>query len=219
MAKATHRTPTLSALAVAVGMITPLPAAVSALSPLAVARAASPRDASVQTLAQVVTRHEDAVTPKGLEALILAKRGDYTLIDIRTPQAFAAGHIHGAANIPLPRLVAAPEIVRLRKLPQVIVYADTTDQAAQAAVMLRMSGVPALQLAGGLEAWAHRLDKQAGQPESASVVRALNACPQPPAATIPPLNTTAPAAAPAPAQGAPAAPKKAAPVILNGMCG
>lgn len=221
MTKPKPRAPTLTMLAVAVGMIAPLPAPVSALSPLAVARAASTDDASLEALAQTVSRHEDQVTPERLQNLILAKRRDYTLVDIRAPEAFAAGHIQGAENIPLPALMAAGKIVKLRRLPQVIVYADTTDQAAQAAVMLRMSGVPALQLAGGLEAWARHLDAQAEQPQSAAIVRALNACPEPAAAVIPPLNTSAPEPAPqaAPAQAAPAAPKKAAPVILNGMCG
>lgn len=221
MTKARRCPSTLSLLAVAAGMITPLPAAVSALSPLGLVQAASTADASLQSLAQVVARHEDEVTPEHLQALILAKRRDYTLVDIRAPEAFAAGHIRGAANIPLPRLMAADEIIRLRKLPQVIVYADATDQAAQATVMLRMSGVPALQLAGGLHAWARWIDKQAAEPEAASIVRALNACPEPAAAAIPPLNTAAPpaAAGQAPAKAVPPAPKKAAPVILNGMCG
>lgn len=222
--KRKHVGSSLQILAAAMSAVPLLAPAASAQSPSEIATATMPAGTALQTIAQSVARGEDMISPQRLQDLVLAKRHDYTLIDVRTPDAFAAAHIDGAVNTPLPKLLANDEVVRLRRMPQVIVYADNTGQAAQAAVMLRMSGVPALALAGGLEAWAKRLEKQAKEPQSAAIVRALNACPAPAQAAIPPLNTAPPSAgnapaAVAPSEGAPTTPKKAAPVILNGMCG
>ncbi len=211
-------------LAAIVRTIPLLAPAVSALAPAQVALAAMPRDASLQELAQAVARGDDAITPERLRDLIVAHRGDYTLIDIRSPQEFAQGHIQGAQNVPLPKLFDPSEIVRLRRVPQVIVYADTTDREAQATTLLRVAGVPALGLAGGLEAWAHKITAWSADRRSYEIVRALNTCPQAAPATMPALEAAVPAAS----QPAAAAPSSAATpaggtkpparVNLNGMC-
>lgn len=219
MAKKKRVNPALPALAAAASAIPLLAPAVSAFSPIDIAFAATRDHAALQAIAQAVARGDDVMTPEHLRALILAKRRDFTLIDIRSPDAYAKGHIAGAESIPLPKLFAEDEIVRLRRLPQVIVYAETTDQEAQAAVLLRVAGVPALALAGGLEAWAHELSAEAKQKRTAATVRALNACPPLAPAVIPAL-TTGPAAAPAQAPAAaPAAPKTYPPLKLKGTCG
>ena len=206
-------------LAAALRTIPLLVPAVAALSPVDVVWAAMPRDATLQSLAQAVARGDDAITPEHLRDLMLAHRGDFTLIDIRSARDFAEAHIQGAQNIPLPKLFDPAEIVRLRRVPQVIVYAETTDLQAQATTLLRVAGVPALGLAGGLSAWAKKIDAWASQRETFQIVRALNTCPQAGVAPIPMLDVVPPqeAASAAAATAAPL-PKVPARINLKGIC-
>ncbi|MGP0106044.1 rhodanese-like domain-containing protein [Rhodoblastus sp.] len=218
-AKARRLTSTLSLLAAAASIAPALPPALSSLSPIGAAHAASDVRPSLQTLAQVAARGEDVITPDGLRGLILAGRPTYKLVDLRSPEAFAAGHIRDAVNIPLARLLDEDQVVALRRVPQVIVYADTPSEAGQATVLLRLAGVPSVALAGGLEAWSKGLTKEAAQAQSAAIVRALNSCPDMTPAAMP--ASAAPPAAPAPAGAAPNAPKgpKNPPINLKGICG
>lgn len=209
----------LSLLAI-VAAVPALPAAVPALSPLCVAWANASKSTSLQSLAQVVARGEDMITPEHLRFLILSNRRDFSLIDVRTQQEFVSGHIQGAMNISIPKLLEPAEVVRLRRMPRVILYADNTARAAEAATLLRVAGVPALTLEGGLVGWAQHLSSGAKRPETAAIVRALNLCPEITPASIAPLAPN-PTMAPTTAAPStlPAKPKSKAPVNLNGMCG
>ncbi len=219
MTKSKPRPTSLSLLAM-VAAVPTLPAAVPALSPLRVAWANASKSTSLQSLAQVVARGEDMVTPEHLSSLILAKRRDFSLIDVRAQQEFVRGHIQGAVNISIPKLLEPTEVVRLRRMPRVILYGDNTARAAEAATLLRVAGVPALTLEGGLVGWTQHLRSDARRPETAAIVRALNLCPEITPASIAPLvpnPTTAPTTS-APS-AVPSTPKGKAPVNLNGMCG
>ncbi len=192
-------------------LIPALPVAVAAVQPLAAARAATPDQPSLDALAQMVARGDDMVSVDYLKARILAARGDFTLIDIRAPDEFAAGHIKGAVNLTVPQLLSPDEVVKLRRMPQVILYGTNSAAAAQAAVLLRLSGVAAMALSGGVRGWASAL--QAAPADQAALTRALTGCPE----TAPPAAAPVPAPMPAPPP-APAKPKTG-PVQLNGMCG
>jgi rhodanese-related sulfurtransferase len=200
--------------------------AVSALTPAQVALAAAPRHLDLRSLAQAAARGDDEISPEHLRELMRARRADFTLIDIRTPEQFERGHIRGAVNVPLAGLLDPAELVRLRKLPQVIVYSTTSDKQAQATALLRVAGVPALGLAGGLSGWAHALDRWSGERENYAIVRALNECPQVGPQPMPRLQAApgAPATTGAqPSAAPPAAPPAAAGksrgrVNLKGMC-
>jgi rhodanese-related sulfurtransferase len=222
MAKARRLTTTLSILAAAASVVPSLPPALSSLSPISAAHAATNDRPSLKTLAQIVARGEDMITPEALRSLILAGSPAYALIDLRSPEAFAAGHIREAVNVPLARLLDEGQVVRLRRNSQVIVYGQTADEAGQATILLRVAGVPAVALAGGLQAWTQGLTKEAAQAQSAAIVRALNTCPDITPAAIAPLGGS-PAAAPttgqpAPAPAAPSGGKKPA-INLKGICG
>ncbi|MDE8342200.1 MAG: rhodanese-like domain-containing protein [Acidocella sp.] len=225
MAKRKMYQPSLSALAVIAAMVPCLPAAVSALTPFAAAEAATTDASSLAALAQMVVRGEDSVSPDYVRNKILAAQNDFILVDLRDPSAFAAGHIEGAINVPLTTIFDPNQIVKLRRVPQVIVYGNDTGQAAETAILLRVGGVPAMGMLGGLGAWTKGLDEEATG-RSAAIVRALNNCPDIVPAAIPPLNVAVPAgfvtapAPSAPAMSGPAPAKpKAAPIQLNGTCG
>jgi len=92
-----------------------------------------------------------ALNVAGLQQL-LAGGAPLTVIDVRSPSAFAAEHIPGAINIPAP---ACP----LKKLPplgRVVVCGDglaNDDDAAAAAALAAKPGLQVEILAGGYAAW------------------------------------------------------------------
>ncbi len=219
MARARKHRSMLSLLTAAAGAIPALPAALVVMAPASAALAAAPRGAAPATLAQAIARGDTTIAPKQVQAMILAQRRDFTLVDIRSPAAFAAGHIREARNVPLAKLGTPEEINVLRRSPQVILYGDTSVEAAEAAVMLRGAGVMARALSGGLAAWGKSVEAMAAKPEQAAMVRALNICPE--VSVVPiqvPGTLQPPAAAPAPAATPPAT-KAPGKMNINGMCG
>ncbi|MEJ2435414.1 MAG: rhodanese-like domain-containing protein, partial [Pseudolabrys sp.] len=105
--------------------------------------------AKLQAMSQAISRNENSIAPPALNALIVKDRHDYTLVDVRAPVDYQTGHIKGARNVPLPKLFSGDEIDKLRRAPKVVLYSATGEQAAQAAVLLRMADVKAVALAGG----------------------------------------------------------------------
>lgn len=79
------------------------------------------------------------------------------VLDVREDAEWAAGHIDGARHIPL---MEVP--VRMGELPldrQVLVVCRVGGRSAQATTYLQAQGVDAVNLAGGMVAWA-----RAGRP-------------------------------------------------------
>ncbi len=120
MARARKHRSMLSLLTAAVGAIPALQAALVVMAPASAALAAAPHGPAPATLAQAIARGDTTIAPKQVQAMILAQRRDFTLVDIRSPAAFAAGHIRDARNVPLAKLGSAEEINVLRRSPQVI---------------------------------------------------------------------------------------------------
>ena len=82
----------------------------------------------------------------------LKRHDPVTLIDVRSTDVFANGHIPGAINVPAP-IVGEK---RLPKLGKVVVYDDGlgTDKATDAAAKLNQKpGIAAEVLRGGFSAW------------------------------------------------------------------
>jgi rhodanese-related sulfurtransferase len=84
---------------------------------------------------------------------------DVALIDVREPDEWDRGHIAGAVHIPM---MSVPE--RLDAIPtdrQVLVVCAVGARSARVTAFLQRQGVDAVNLAGGMVAWA-----QAGRPVS-----------------------------------------------------
>lgn len=79
------------------------------------------------------------------------------VIDVRTPESFAAGHIAGAINVPLPDVEArARELRDLARGRSVVAYCSCPDEHASiaAGVILIRHGVPGISaLVGGYPLW------------------------------------------------------------------
>jgi rhodanese-related sulfurtransferase len=77
-----------------------------------------------------------------------------TVVDIRPPERFAAGHIIGAVNIPVEHLGPKAEEVAKRKDRPVLVYCETGAGSARAAATLRKAQYPnGVRLQGGMVGW------------------------------------------------------------------
>ncbi|MFJ6378459.1 rhodanese-like domain-containing protein [Kitasatospora sp. NPDC092039] len=104
-------------------------------------------------------------TPLTVEQL-QPRLGQLTLIDVRSPGEYAAGHIPGALNVPLDRLDRA--LAALREAAgqgEVAVVCAAGPRAENACRQLADAGVPTLTLTGGTNAWAgagRPLDRAAG---------------------------------------------------------
>ena len=86
-------------------------------------------------------------------AVQLINRGAM-VIDVRPGEAYAAGHIANAKNIPFAEIVAKPDIVRKKKDKVLLTVCDTGQISQRAADKLRKAGYEsAFSLQGGLSAW------------------------------------------------------------------
>ena len=83
-------------------------------------------------------------------ALAMWQTGDQ-IVDVRSPEEYAAGHIAGAINIPLRDLP-----VQQHRLPpgHVVTVCSTGIRSLRGAEKLTRPGRPAFSLTGGTKAWA-----------------------------------------------------------------
>lgn len=102
---------------------------------------------------------DEAATATGLAPERAAEliAGGATLIDVRRPDEYEAGHIAGARNVEMNELTErAPEIPHDRAL---LLYCRSGDRSSMAADAFNEAGYDAHELAGGIEAW-----RAAGRP-------------------------------------------------------
>ncbi len=85
------------------------------------------------------------------------------LIDVRSPEEFAGGHVPGAVNVPLDDVVADPAQAvgahRGSDGQEIRVICQSGGRSMKAATTLIAAGIPAVSVAGGTSAWI-----EAGRP-------------------------------------------------------
>ncbi|WKD31113.1 rhodanese-like domain-containing protein [Streptomyces xanthophaeus] len=80
---------------------------------------------------------------------------ELTVLDVRTPGEYAAGHLPGALNIPLVQIShALPDIRRAADRGDVLVVCASGARSDRACRTLAEHGVTAATLVGGTGAWA-----------------------------------------------------------------
>jgi rhodanese-related sulfurtransferase len=89
------------------------------------------------------------------ELLDRAKRGLVTVLDVRPPEEFAAGHLPGAVNIPVNEL--EKRLAELPKRKEVVAYCRGPYclMSYDAVALLRRRGLKARRLEDGLPEWRH----------------------------------------------------------------
>ncbi|RTL61619.1 MAG: rhodanese-like domain-containing protein [Pseudonocardiaceae bacterium] len=79
-----------------------------------------------------------------------AARDGVEVLDVRSPEEFAAGHVPGAVNLPLPEVEAAANRYAGRR---VFVICQSGGRSAAAARTLTAAGADATSVAGGTAGW------------------------------------------------------------------
>ena len=103
-------------------------------------------------IAHTLQRMGPKLTP--LQATQVINQGKTLILDVRTADEFAAGHIRDAKNIPLKELKARiDELEKFKARPVVVVCAKGL-RSAKATTQLNKAGyTEAASLLGGLDAW------------------------------------------------------------------
>jgi rhodanese-related sulfurtransferase len=79
-------------------------------------------------------------------------RGQVVLVDVRTPEEFAAGHIAGAVNLPLDGF--DPKALPREAGKETVLYCRSGRRSAAAAEQIVAAGLsPTRQLEGGILSW------------------------------------------------------------------
>lgn len=94
---------------------------------------------------------EDAGTVAGVEARQLVDDGAL-LLDVRTPQEFASGHIEGALNIPIDELSTRLDELGSHERP-IVVYCRSGSRSRHAAELLERQGFEDVYDLGSFRNW------------------------------------------------------------------
>jgi rhodanese-related sulfurtransferase len=88
------------------------------------------------------------------QAAVKLINADATVIDLRSKEAFARGHIVNAKNIPFDDLAASEDKIRRFKSGPILAVCDAGMTSSRAVKKLRQSGIENIYgLKGGLAAW------------------------------------------------------------------
>lgn len=84
------------------------------------------------------------------EAVALIEAGEHTVIDVRTPAEFAAGHVEGAENIDVTAGTFEEQVEQLDKGEEYVVYCQSGNRSADAAEQMAELGFGDVVDAGGI---------------------------------------------------------------------
>ena len=82
---------------------------------------------------------------------------DASLVDVRTPEEYAAGHIPGSINIPLDRILDIKNVVSDKNNP-LYVYCRSGRRSSQAASALEKAGYTRVVNIGGIMDYKGRIE-------------------------------------------------------------
>ncbi len=126
-----------------------------ALAAVALAGCGSSSTDGAATGAATVTGETSAVvlaSPEEAQALI--DSGDVKLLDVRTPEEFAAGHIAGAENIDFYAADFAGQLDALDQGERYVVYCRSGNRSGQATALMAGKGFGSVtDVDGGIVAW------------------------------------------------------------------
>lgn len=87
------------------------------------------------------------------EASALIEDGDVKVVDVRTPEEYASGHVEGAVSIDFYAPDFADRIAELDPDREYVVYCRTGHRSAQAAALMADAGLAVDDVEGGIVAW------------------------------------------------------------------
>lgn len=86
----------------------------------------------------------------GAEAKAIVESGDVVVVDVRTPEEFAAGHLKDAQLIDIKDATFASKIAALDKTKTYFIYCRSGNRSAQAVIQMNAIGLNTLD-AGGFD--------------------------------------------------------------------
>ena len=107
--------------------------------------------ALVVTLAIAPACAAPNITGEAARALV-TKQGA-VLVDVRTPEEFARGHVDGALNVPVGELESTLATFPANKDQNVVVYCGSGRRSAKAAAILTKAGFTKVNDLGGMSNW------------------------------------------------------------------
>ncbi len=112
--------------------------------------------AEVERIVRLYLAAKDDLEPvPAKELLDRARKGLVTVLDVRPPEEFAAGHLPGAINIPIHEL--EKRLSELPKRKEIVAYCRGPYclMSYDAMQLLRRKGLKARRLEAGLPEWRH----------------------------------------------------------------
>lgn len=106
---------------------------------------------SAQSRSGTVNSAVQRLSPNQYQTSYVQNRQPHVLVDVRTPQEFASGHIAGAVNIPLQELPR--QLDSLPKDQPVVLYCRSGARSSTAAQMLARAGFTEIYDLGGIISW------------------------------------------------------------------
>lgn len=94
-----------------------------------------------------------APTITGEAAHQLVQKQGAVLLDVRTPQEFAEGHVDGALNIPVQELESKLASLPAKKDQDVVVYCRSGIRSAKASGILKGAGFTRVHDLGAMSNW------------------------------------------------------------------
>ena len=86
-------------------------------------------------------------------------KGGVLILDVRTPQEFAEGHIAGAVNVPLQTMKVGIRLDNVADDQPILVYCKSGRRAALASDLLSFSGYTKVYNFLGVKQWPYDLVK------------------------------------------------------------
>lgn len=123
----------------------------------ALRRLSESRLVEIEHITRAFLEERDALEPIDRDALVKkVKRGEVTVLDVRPPEEYEAGHIPGAASIPLSDL--KKKVSSIPKSREVVAYCrgPYCVLAVEAVKLLRARGFKAVRLDEGIPEWKAR---------------------------------------------------------------
>ena len=104
----------------------------------------------------IQAEESDVLSPTAASKLMQTNGADrgFTILDVRTPEEYAAGHIAGAVLLDFNSPDFADKTEGLPKAATYLVYCRSGGRSAKAAALLREKGFPeVLEIKGGIVDW------------------------------------------------------------------
>ena len=91
-------------------------------------------------------------------AAMMAAEKDYLIVDVRTPEEYAQGHIPGAVNVPNESIGTEPPALLLDKNQLIMVYCRSGNRSKQASQKLADMGYSNVMEFGGITDWEGEIE-------------------------------------------------------------